>query len=162
MGFEPTTVGFGVQRSTVGATPSPVICFRPISLSTQFVPSMFVINNPIKSTEPIDKPINKLNNFNTFNLFTKGIYKYQLISSFRPIMNETQHQSESPSKTKDQNGNFLVVNSFSKNVLSHPKKYMTNKKISLAKHSFLKPKPKHDHSNLHEASKSASVVNLEF
>ena len=24
MGFEPTTVGFGVQRSTVGATPSSV------------------------------------------------------------------------------------------------------------------------------------------
>ena len=25
MGFEPTTVGFGVQRSTVGATPSPIL-----------------------------------------------------------------------------------------------------------------------------------------
>jgi hypothetical protein len=64
-------------------------------------------------------------------------------------MNETRRQSSPPSKTKDENGNFLIVNSFSKNVLSHPKKYMTNKKISLAKHSFLKPKPKHDPSNPH-------------
>jgi hypothetical protein len=36
MGFEPTTVGFGVQRSTVGATPSPVTYFPTIHLSTQF------------------------------------------------------------------------------------------------------------------------------
>lgn len=35
MGFEPTTVGFGVQRSTVGATPSPMLSSLPLSLSTQ-------------------------------------------------------------------------------------------------------------------------------
>ena len=31
MGFEPTTVGFGVQRSTVGATPSRLIALKPFT-----------------------------------------------------------------------------------------------------------------------------------
>lgn len=44
MGFEPTTVGFGVQRSTVGATPSPMVFLTALSLSTQSLLNFAFIN----------------------------------------------------------------------------------------------------------------------
>ena len=78
-------------------------------------------------------------------------------------MNDTRQNSESPSKNKDDESNFLIINSFSKNVLGLNKKYMTNRKIGLAKNSFLKNGQTVDGSIVHyETNKSASVVNLEF
>ena len=69
MGFEPTTVGFGVQRSTVGATPSR-LSITPQSLSKTTLgitrrPSPKYSQHPspiISQTQPtstLPNPINK-------------------------------------------------------------------------------------------------------
>jgi len=55
----------------------------------------------------------------------------------------------------------LIVNSFSKNVLGHNKKYLTNRKIGYAKNSLIKTGHKINPSiSQYSSSKSASVVNL--
>ena len=43
-GFEPATVGFGVQRSTVGATPSYVNTFRITSAKNHYLKT--IIESP--------------------------------------------------------------------------------------------------------------------